>query len=271
MPDVPRTSYGPPVEGTQSITRAVAVLRYVAQTGEEGTRAADVASALNLNLVTARRFLQALVAEGLLLFDAKQRTYLVGAGLISLAASASLGFAHRERFMPALTAIAEAIKDTTYLMIRRGNHAVCLARVEGAFPIRVMSLDVGSVRPLGISSGSLALFAFLPAEERARIASDLAAEYGTFGHTKDQVEELAANARSLGYAFNPGLIINGVFGVGFPIFEGNDVVASISVAAIAQRLGPDRLPDVVDAVRRAVSSIAHASVDTPSAARFARP
>src|SRR5256885_14029580 len=48
-------------------------------------------------------------------------------------------------------------QDTCYLTLRSGFDAVCLDRREGLSPIRVLTLDVGSRRPLGVGAAGLAI------------------------------------------------------------------------------------------------------------------
>ena len=238
--------------GTQSISRALAVLRVVADAGEGGIRMTDVATELALSIGTARRLLQALAAEGLLLFDVKAKTYQVGAGLIGLAVKASNAYAQREHFMPAVMDVASATGDTVCLLVRRGHQAVCLARIEGVFPIRVMTLDVGSIRPLGAGSGSLALLAFQSDEERAAIIARNASEYPL---TAAKIEELVRKTRARGYAVNPGLIIPGMVGIAVPVYHGASLVASINVMAIESRFPPKRQREVYEIVKASVAKL----------------
>ena len=79
-----------------------------------------------------------------------------------LLAGAAQQFSLRNQFRTALERIASETGDTVFLLIRSGNDALCIDRVEGKFPIRTIMIDIGARRPLGIGAGSLALIAFLP-------------------------------------------------------------------------------------------------------------
>ena len=204
-------------EGSQSIGRAVELLSMVAQRSAAGARLSEVAEVAGLHIATARRILQALVAEGLLAFDRGTKVYAIGPAIFSFAVQGNPWFSHRELFVPALDRIAERTRDTVMFSIRSGIEAVCLARHEGAFPIRVMSLETGSRRPLGAGSGSLAILAFLPKEERTEILKESASRYEAFGLLSEELAEAIAAARKIGYAFNPGRIIEDVYGIGVPI------------------------------------------------------
>ncbi|MBV8849804.1 MAG: IclR family transcriptional regulator [Methylobacteriaceae bacterium] len=240
-------------------------MRAVGASEEGGATLSQITANVGLNIATTRRLLQAMAAEGLILFNTDKKTYQIGPALIALAASGDSIFASRDIFLAAAREVAERTSDTTFLMIRRSDTAICIGRVEGAFPIRVMALDVGSLRPLGAGSGSLALLAFLAPDECNSIIRRNAAEYRKYKLSAETVSEMAKEARTVGTTFNPGLIIDGVFGVGVPVYRGNSVVASISVTAIAQRLGERRRAEVVTIIRNAIGrlkSFSTAPIDT---------
>ena len=243
-------------EGSQSIGRAAEVLALVSSRSEAGSRLSDVAEATGLHVATARRIMQALVSEGLLAFDRKSKLYVVGPAIFSFAVQGSPWFARRELFVPVLEDIARRTSDTVLFSIKSGFEAVCLARREGAFPIRVMSLNTGSRRPLGAGSGSLAILAFLSDAEQAEAVRHCARSYGPFGLAAEDVTAMAADARRQGFAFNPGRIIDGVHGVGVPILSHGAAVASVSVAAIKSRMAPARCAEIVGIICDALAAIA---------------
>ncbi len=240
------------VAGAQSVARAAAVLRAVGTARSQGSTLTQTASEVGLNVATTRRLLQAMTVEGLLAFDRDTKRYRVGPELVALASAGDQMFAERGLLALAAQEVAARTSDTTVLMMRCGNVAVCIGRFEGTFAIRVYSLEVGDVRPLGVGSGTLAMLAFLPEAERKAIQSRNAKEFRRYKLTGDKVSELVAWARDEGYAFNPGLVLPGVYGVGVPIYRDGAVVASISVAAIEQRLNRSRRAEVVGIVRSAI-------------------
>jgi len=244
-----------PVPGAQVISRAAAVLRAIGNTQDRQVTLSGIAKAANLKIPTARRMLQALANEGFLIFDTQKKTYQIGPSLIALTAASDEVFAIRDILMAACREVAAKTSDTTVLMVRRGDAAVCVGRVEGAFPIRVMTLDVGSLRPLGAGSGSLALIAFLPDGERDEILRRNEKEFARFGLTLSDVVAQAQHARTLNYTFNPGKILPGVAGIGVPIFRDRDLVGSISVAAIESRLDQPRRVEIKKIIKQAVARL----------------
>ena len=146
----------------QSIERAAAVLRALAANGGNGNRLTDVARAVGLSKATTSRILGALVSEGFVEQDSESGLYFVGFTLFSIGNAAAERFGLASAAQPALKRLAERTGDTVYLSIRSGEEAVCIDRVEGAFPIKTLTLNVGDRRPLGVGAGSLALLAFGP-------------------------------------------------------------------------------------------------------------
>lgn len=233
--------------GTQAIGRAFAVLRQVARAGATGVRLTEVAGAAALKVPTTSRLLKALIAEGLVTYDERTRAYHVGTEFLALSAIANATGSWTDRLIPILGGLTDQLGDTSYLMIRRGDDALCTAVMEGRNPIRVMTLRIGDVRPLGVGAACLAMLAFLPAIERAEVAGRSDARFKGYGFAGDEVVKAAAEARKRGYGVNPGLLIPGVHGIGFPIFRGDRLVAGIGVMAVKERLGPRRQVEIRDA------------------------
>ena len=259
MPKNPKVQRGH-VDGSQSVARAAELLSHVAHSAADEARLARLVSVSGLNIATARRLLQALVAEGLLAFDAKSKLYKIGPAIYSYAVKGNTIFSQRELFMPVLANIAKRTDDTVLFSIRSGSEAVCLVRREGAFPIRVMSLEEGSRRPLGAGSGSLAILAFLSDDERRQVLEQCAPLYKPYALSEGLVAKGVSEARRTGFSFNPGLIIDGVYGVGVPVLRDDRAVASISVVAIASRMTPKRRLEIVRTIREEVGALSEYQV-----------
>lgn len=251
----PAPSTAPPA-GAQSIRRAVAIMRAIATAGTSGARLTDLAAEIGLHVATAHRLLGALSREGLVEQDPASKLYRLGPELFSLGVAARRPLSIQEHFRSALARLAEETEDTVYLSIRSGAEAICLARQEGAFPIRTLTLDVGSRRPLGVGAGSLALLAFLPDDEVERIIRTNGRAYRPFGVRSEDVRGFVARSRQLGYALNDDRILRGMSAVGLPARTiAGRVVAAVSVAAINARMQPPRREWIVERVRAEVERL----------------
>jgi DNA-binding IclR family transcriptional regulator len=243
--------------GTQSIYRASLLLSIVANSGDTGVRLVDVATNARLHIATARRILQVLVSQGFLSFESARKIYTIGPAIFSYAVLGSPWFSRYQTFRPVLDNIAKQTGDTVIFSIRSGNEAVCLTRTEGEHPIRVMTLDVGARRPLGVGSGSLSILAFTPDDDREGIIEQNAAQYAKYGLTTSRIRQMVARTREEGFAFNAGVIVEGVYGLAVPILSrSGGAVASVSVASVAARLTKIRRIEVLKVVREALQTLA---------------
>src|SRR5690606_20502280 len=98
------------------------------------------------------------------------------------------------------------------LTIRSGFDGVCIARAEGAFPIKVFVLDVGRRRPLNIGASATAILSALPDDEIHRIClanhERTARDYPLFDI--DLMWQRIAQARKYGYLENTVLEVDAV-------------------------------------------------------------
>jgi DNA-binding IclR family transcriptional regulator len=163
--------------------------------------------------------------------------------------------------------LAEQTQDTIYASVREGPAAVCVAKEIGAFPIRTLSLDVGHLRPLGVGSGSLALFAFLPDNEIAATIERNAAWLARYrGHSRKELLAKVQDTRRRGFSFVEGKIVPGMNAMGVPIL-GSDgrPVAALSLAAITDRVSGSRVGELARMLAREAAELAKAMLLTPDA------
>lgn len=243
-----RTGDDPSGGGTQSIERAIALLLLVGRAGGAGARLSDLVTSSALPKPTVRRVLLALVRAGLLDQDTVSRRYHIGPETYVLGTLAGERFGLHALSLDGLSRLAQESGDTAFLSMPRDTYVVCLHRQEGPFPIRTHVLQAGDRHPMGIGAGSLAILAALPDAEVDRIfaanAAVLAERYPAY--SQDLLRACVAETRASGYAFNPGILMPGSWGIGVPV-RGPDgtPIGALSIAAIESRLGPERRAELV--------------------------
>jgi DNA-binding IclR family transcriptional regulator len=248
-----------PGEGSdtsRNVTRIMAIVDALAAAADEGLRLSDVMRVTGLNKTTAHRLLAGLAANGLADQDAETGRFFVGVRLVALAQAAKRRFRLAALAEPTLVKLARQTQDTVTLLVRSGDEAVCLDCREGAFPIKVLTLHAGDRRPLGVGAGSLALLAFLPDAEVARILVEHAGSRAAFPFDDIQLRQMIAAARRQGYAYNDVHVFKGMetitdmAAVGVPIMSSRGVpVAALHLTAITQRLEQPRRDNIVAALR----------------------
>lgn len=268
-----------PREGAQSIDRAIGLLQLVGRSGVDGARLADLIARSGLQKPTVRRLLLALMRGGLVEQDEESRRYFVGPEAYVLGTLASARFGIHALSLDGLARLARDTGDCAFLSVPRDGYAVCLHREEGAFPIRTHVLQAGDRHPLGIGGGSLAILAALPDAEVERIiaanAEVLARHYPAF--PPGLLRELVADARTRGYALNPGILMPGSWGIGIAVRDAKgQPIGALSIAAIESRLTEARQHEIAPLLKREVELLEAAlnrSAATPLTppARPARP
>ncbi len=240
-------------KGAQSLHRAISLLRAVGRHNDPGVTLSQVAREADLHVSTAHRMLSVLAQEGFITHNPISKRYHLGLELYLLAGSAHQ-FTIRHRFRAALEKIAQETGDTVFLLIRSGNDALCIDRVEGKFPIRTVPIDIGIRRPLGIGAGSLALIAFLPPEQMESILSANARRYPQYKNlTPEHIRSLAGEARRVGHVVSEGLFHEGVRSMGMPIFDKEgEVIAAITVSSITERMEEKRRTKIFQIVKKII-------------------
>ena len=243
--------------GTGMLERAFAVIRALAETQSDGSRVTRLAKAVGLTQATVHRILHALIAEGIVEQDENSKLYRLSVNFFALAAQAGNPSGMRTLCRPALLRLCASLGDTIFLLVKSSFDAVCLDICEGPFPIRSFTGDIGGRVALGVGQGSLAILAFLPEAEREEIIRFNVPRIRGYGvldevYLRTEIERV----RQLGYAGRNSGVLDGMAGVAVPILDRTGVaVAALSVGTLAARLSDDRLPMVVELLRRQAEAI----------------
>lgn len=241
--------------GTQSIERAVTVLRVIASRGRLGMRIAEVVSTAGLAYSTCFRMLQCLQQQGLIDKDSHTRKFYLGPLVHELGLLARPRFRLSELCDREMQLLAESTQDTVYLSERSGLEAVCTARQVGEYPIKALPLDVGIRRPLGVGAGGLAILGAMDADEAESVVRINGPRYEAFGGlTAKRMLQAVAETRSRGYSFLDSVATPGsaALGVAFPV---NHPIAAISVAAISGRMPTSRHKALAAAMSKHVAKL----------------
>ncbi|MDR6759354.1 DNA-binding IclR family transcriptional regulator [Mycoplana sp. BE70] len=234
-----------PLQGMQSLERAMLTLRVVAEIGPSGAKLADVAEATGLSRSTAHRFLGALAQLGLLEQDEASGAYYLGMDLSYFGAIAANRYGLRDIAHPSMERLTERTGDTVYMSIRRNYESVCIERFEGDYPIKTLTLDVGDKRPLGVGAGSLALLAFQPDDFVSRAIAVNATAMKAWNISATEVFGFVEETRKQGFAYNPGRVAPGMTAIGVPVLGANgEAVAALGVGAITSRMVPERRSNI---------------------------
>lgn len=244
------------VSGTQSITRAFAVLNVFREApGDLGV--VEVAERLGLTLSTAHRIARALVLEGYLAQEVGRERYRLGpqALLLGQAAQRALGM---DLARPVLQDLAERTGESVNLGLLDGDHAVVIQRVESSQPLR-FSMEVGARVELYATSMGKSLLAFNDALSAYidGLSGDLvqltAKTHPTVSSLKADLEQVMLR----GWSIDDEESILGVRCVAAPVMDGSGQArAAVAIQAPAVRMPDERFAELGPQVREAAKELA---------------
>jgi len=233
------------------------LLRTLASTEPGGVPTSAAARAAGLNRSTTHRLLESLRDQGLVdRIDETGRwilgpeTYLMGVAAASRYDATALAARH-------VQALAKQTEESAFFSVRRGNETVCLLGEEGSFPLRSHVLHEGIRFPLGVASAGLAVLAYLPDADRDRYLTsvDLTATYGS-AHASRELAHRVELTRARGYALNPGLLVEGSWGMAVPVFGADDSpVGALTITGVERRFDEARRPELGRSLRRAAHEL----------------
>lgn len=236
--------------GTQSVERAFAVLRAIADGGGGGASLREIMRLVKLNRTTTYRMLRCLVRQGAARVDAQTARYTLGSLLLELGSAERLRHKLKEALSQSLSRIAEATGDTVFLLARFGAESICIDRRLGAYPVKTLVVDVGTRRPLGVGAAGLAILQGLPDAEIARVLEQNAERFLAYGASAVKMRRRIRRARRQGYVSARVHGVDGVAAVALPILGDNgEPLAAIAVAAIAARMSKKRQQEIIGVMR----------------------
>ncbi|KHL18659.1 DNA-binding IclR family transcriptional regulator [Mumia flava] len=238
------------------------LLRAVAGHEPGGATTSDLARETRLNRSTTHRLLGSLEAQGLVERDPATARWMLGPETFLLGSAAASRYDVSALARPVVHALSEASGESAFFSVLRGTETVCLIREDGSFPLRSHVLHEGIRFPLGVASAGLVILAFLPAEEADAYLATARLE-DTYGpaHAAEPLRARLADARRLGYAVNPGLIVEGSWGMGAAVFDAADrPTGALSLTGVEHRFAAQRRPELgrllLDAAHRLSAALA---------------
>lgn len=198
----------------------------------------SIATATGIDKASTLRILQVLVAEGLVQRDERTKEYRYGQEAFNLAHALQSRQDLKALSRTSVLRLVSRTEDAVAVLVRSGMQSVCVDREQGAYPIHASTIEVGSRRPLGAGSGSLAILAWMEKDEIELALVNLEKRLDTFpGITIKAIRREITAARKRGYTVLVDVVVNRMGAIGKPIFglDGRPVGA-ISISALSERV-----------------------------------
>lgn len=236
--------------GTQSIERALSILKEISSANATGCTIQTLIEKLDLNRTTVYRLTKCLEAQGAVRQDARSKKFFLGPLALALGVAAQHQLDLKQMFAPSARRLAEATGDTCFVMLRSGTDAVCIDRCLGSFPIKTLTVEVGTKRPLGIGAGSLAILAAMRETEIDDLMRANDKALPGYGQSSASIAKAVRMTQKVGYVAAPVHGLEQVIAIGLPILDRADnPIAALSIAAIAERMSAKRRVELLTLLR----------------------
>jgi DNA-binding IclR family transcriptional regulator len=239
------------IRGTQTVGRAIRLLKAVADRHPEGVSLVELTTAAGLDRTTTYRLMSGLVTAGMV-ERGQRKQYRLGLEAMQLGLAAMNRSPLVDRCRPFMQRLARVTEDTVFLVVRNGDYGHCLHFEEGAFPIKALVLSVGGMRVLGLGSAGLTLLSRLANAEIVALHAKHIDEFKPHGLTLPRLKRLVEATRDRGFAESDGLVTAGVGAVGMGFATSGTGYAAVSIAAISSRMGEDRRAWIAEMLRQEI-------------------
>jgi len=222
------------------------VLRALSATQVGGASTSDIARATALARPTVHRLLTALADEGYVDRERRSGRWHLGPELYLLGEVAAQRYDVTGQARTSVHRLAAATGESAFFSARRGDETVCLLREDGSFPLRSFVLYEGARFPLGVVSAGLVILAMLPDQEIDAYLhrTDLTQHWGP-AHAPGEIRRRIRLTRELGYSVNPGLVVEGSWGMAAAVFNRNgDPAWALSLTGVESRFRENRRPEL---------------------------
>lgn len=244
----------PVVEGARSAGKALALLRLVAMHHPHGLRLTDAIELSGLDRSTVHRQLACLIEEGFVDRAQPSKRYRLGIEAMQLGVATAAMRPLVQRFKPVMEEFAQRTCDTVFLIVRSGDHALCLHREEGGHTESGLIVEPGIRRVLGVSAVGVGVLARLPDADVDATYSRRQPEYRTAGISLERLRDRVEETRSLGYSQAPDPRTGETRGVGCAVRLSDVSFAGVSVAALDARMSAGRRRELGGALVQALRS-----------------
>lgn len=243
--------------GKPVITRVAAILRAVGATHGRGATTTAIARSAGVPRATAHRMLTALADQGLIDRAPGTNLWFLGPEIYLLGSVANSRYNTAPVADDILRVLAEDTGESVFLSARRADESVCVSAVEGSFPLRSHVLYPGKRFPLGVASAGLVILAHLSEAECQDYLGRAGLE-GEWGqeHSRAAIEARIQQTRITGYAVNPGLVVEGSWGIGAAVFNALDQPQwALSLTGVEARFTGQRTEPLGEMLLRAAHTL----------------
>lgn len=217
--------------GTQSIERAIHLMKLLATRGKFGWGLTDLARRSGLDKATVHRILGCLESERLVERDVKEHRYFPGPMMLDLGLSVSGYQPLLDEARATLQRLSQRTGGVAFFYLRSGVDFVVAGRVERSAHPGMLN-EVGFRRPLIMSAGGVAMLLAMPAEQREVAVDHNLRELADMGITRlERFQRMLARSLDLGYSANLEDVVGGIHSFSVSVLDrAGEPLGSIAIA-----------------------------------------
>ena len=238
--------------GAESSRKVLSLLAYFAPARPVAS-IETLARSIRAPMSTAYRYVSLLREFGFLM-EATGGKYALGPRALGMARAAQAALSYSELARPLMETLAHDTGETVFLLRRVADHAICIGRCDPADPVRIF-LEIGSAVPLHVGASPKMLLAHLPARERDAYIARVFDRDPALRRNRTRLRAELEHMRTHGSGITIDEITPGVWACAAPILEHARVIAALSVAGPAFRIGKAKRKSFESLVRDAAREV----------------
>ena len=239
----------------RAVERAVQILSSLDDEHPERSLS-EIVQATGLHKATTHRILMTLLNCGFVDRTAGGEKYRLGLRMIGLGLGVLNRFDFRQEALAHMEQLVERFQETCDLGVFDRGQVLDLEVVHGKYALTVAA-RVGRHLPAHCTAGGKVLLAFLPPEVVEPVLDAPLAAYteNTITSSARLREELEV-VRQRGYVLDDEEFEAGIRAVAVPVRDvGGSVIAQMSILGPTNRLTPERVPEIAQALKESASAI----------------
>jgi IclR family transcriptional regulator, KDG regulon repressor len=233
----------------RTLVRAFAILEQFSLRRPE-LSLSEVSEVAALSKSTAHRLLGTLEQLGLVSSSQESGYYRLGLKAFLIGDIAAGTMPLLKEADPLLAVLTNKTDESSFLLVPDNDKALCLRRLDGERPSRLLITDVGVRSAFNCGSAQRVLLAYLPEEHWDEVVTrhvHPVTQYSLV--TRDDLERDRSDIRKRGYCIAREDVVLQVWGLGVPVHDASGtVIAAISISGTVNHFSAERLPTLVRTV-----------------------
>jgi DNA-binding IclR family transcriptional regulator len=242
----------------QSVIRATTLLEHIAREGHQ-SGVSRISKNVGLHKSTCFGILYTLETLGYVIRDDEGR-YSLTAKVCDLSDAYLRNVDLRQIALPYLMELRNIAQETVHLVIREGNHAVYINKIDGPYKMSIVS-QIGARARMHCTGVGKAILAHMDDKDRDEVLTGEMTAFTSHTITSPKVlQKHLQTIRECGYSTDNQEIEEGLRCLAAPLFGPDDTVSgAISISGPTTRLTEERfnqlIPHILDTARRISSHI----------------